>query len=87
MGARDQVGIGLSYRPASLCSLATQFPDSVPEIDSSLSSGPKVSDPVYNWSDLCMLHSDIILTLASVGVDLQRFALLAFSRYTFVSGS
>jgi hypothetical protein len=24
MGARNQVGIGLSYRPASLCSLATQ---------------------------------------------------------------
>jgi hypothetical protein len=25
MGARNQVGIGLPYRPASLCSLATQF--------------------------------------------------------------
>ena len=25
MGAENQVGIGLSYRPASLCSLATQF--------------------------------------------------------------
>jgi len=25
MGAKNQVGIGLSYRPASLCSLATQF--------------------------------------------------------------
>jgi hypothetical protein len=25
MGARNQIGIGLSYRPASLCSLATQF--------------------------------------------------------------
>jgi hypothetical protein len=25
MVARNQVGIGLSYRPASLCSLATQF--------------------------------------------------------------
>jgi hypothetical protein len=25
MGARNQVGIGLLYRPASLCSLATQF--------------------------------------------------------------
>jgi hypothetical protein len=25
MGARNQVGIGLSYRPASQCSLATQF--------------------------------------------------------------
>ncbi len=25
MGARNRVGIGLSYRPASLCSLATQF--------------------------------------------------------------
>jgi hypothetical protein len=25
MGARNQVGIGLSYRSASLCSLATQF--------------------------------------------------------------
>jgi hypothetical protein len=25
MGARNQVGIGWSYRPASLCSLATQF--------------------------------------------------------------
>jgi hypothetical protein len=25
MGARNQVGIGLSYRPTSLCSLATQF--------------------------------------------------------------
>jgi hypothetical protein len=25
MGARNQVGIGLSYRPASLCSFATQF--------------------------------------------------------------
>jgi hypothetical protein len=25
MGARNQVGIGLTYRPASLCSLATQF--------------------------------------------------------------
>ncbi len=25
MGARNQVGMGLLYRPASLCSLATQF--------------------------------------------------------------
>jgi hypothetical protein len=25
MEARNQVGIGLSYRPTSLCSLATQF--------------------------------------------------------------
>jgi hypothetical protein len=25
MGARNQEGIGLSYRPASLCNLATQF--------------------------------------------------------------
>jgi len=25
MGARNQVGIGLSYRPASLCSLAGQY--------------------------------------------------------------
>jgi hypothetical protein len=25
VGARNQVGIGLSYRPVSLCSLATQF--------------------------------------------------------------
>jgi hypothetical protein len=25
LGARNQVGIGLSYRPASLCSLASQF--------------------------------------------------------------
>ncbi len=25
MGARNQVGIGLSYRPASLCNLATKF--------------------------------------------------------------
>ncbi len=25
MGARNQVGIGLSSRPASLCSLANQF--------------------------------------------------------------
>jgi hypothetical protein len=25
MGARNQVGTGLSYRPASLCSLAYQF--------------------------------------------------------------
>jgi hypothetical protein len=25
LGARNQVGIGLSYRPASLCSLLTQF--------------------------------------------------------------
>jgi hypothetical protein len=25
MGVRNQVGIGLSYRPAGLCSLATQF--------------------------------------------------------------
>jgi hypothetical protein len=25
MGARNQVGIGLLYRPASLCILATQF--------------------------------------------------------------
>ncbi len=25
MGARNHVGIGLLYRPASLCSLATQF--------------------------------------------------------------
>jgi hypothetical protein len=34
MGARHQVGIGLSYRPASLCSLATQsqtrFLESIP---------------------------------------------------------
>ncbi len=34
MGAKNQVGIGLSYRPASLCSLATQcrtrFLESIP---------------------------------------------------------
>jgi hypothetical protein len=34
MGARNQVGIGLSYRPASLCSLASQlqtrFLESIP---------------------------------------------------------
>jgi hypothetical protein len=31
MGARNQVGIGLSYRPTSLCSLATQFQTQFPE--------------------------------------------------------
>jgi hypothetical protein len=30
MGARKQVGIGLSYRPASLCSLATRVLESIP---------------------------------------------------------
>jgi hypothetical protein len=39
MGARNQVGIGLLYRPASLCSLATQFQtrflESIPQMGSS----------------------------------------------------
>jgi hypothetical protein len=30
MGARNQVGKGLSYWPASLCSLTTQFLESIP---------------------------------------------------------
>jgi hypothetical protein len=30
MGARNQVGIGLSYRPAGLCTLDTQFLESIP---------------------------------------------------------
>jgi hypothetical protein len=40
MGARNQVGIGMSYRPASICSLAIySIPDSIPGIDSSPQSG------------------------------------------------
>jgi hypothetical protein len=40
MGARNQVGIELSYRPASLCSFASQF-QTLPETDSSPHSGTK----------------------------------------------
>jgi hypothetical protein len=43
MGARNQVGIGLSYRPASLCSLATQFQTRFLESISRPIAGLKIS--------------------------------------------
>jgi hypothetical protein len=52
MGARDHVGIGLSYRPASLCSLA---------INSRLGSWNRF---LALWRDLCfrlryVLHAEV----------------------------
>ncbi len=52
MGARNQVGIGLSYRPASLCSLATQFQTrfqkSIPRPIAGLKIPmPEIIDPVF----------------------------------------
>jgi hypothetical protein len=55
MGARNQVGIGLSYRTASLCSLATQcqtrFLESIPRPIAGLSrtrSYKKGDEPLLN---------------------------------------
>jgi hypothetical protein len=39
MGARNQVGIELSYRPASSLAIQCSVPDSVPGTDSSPNSG------------------------------------------------
>jgi hypothetical protein len=36
MGARNKVGIGLSYRPASLCTLAPRFLESIPRLRAGL---------------------------------------------------
>jgi hypothetical protein len=47
MGARNQVEIGLSYRPASLCSLATQFQTRFPESIPRPTGGLKFSTLVY----------------------------------------
>jgi hypothetical protein len=52
MGARNQVGIGLSYRPASLYSLATQFQtrfleSSSPRIGTSVSDSDSIKKLKY----------------------------------------
>jgi hypothetical protein len=48
MGARNQVGIGLSYWPASLCSLAiqfqTQFLESIPRPIAGLKIPTQITD-------------------------------------------
>jgi hypothetical protein len=48
MGARNQVGIGLSYRPARLCSLATQaqtlFLESIPRPIAELKFSTQLTD-------------------------------------------
>jgi hypothetical protein len=60
MGARNQVGIGLLYRPASLCSLATQFQtrflESIPRPIAglkipTLGSGSDLCCPVHWWGE------------------------------------
>jgi hypothetical protein len=61
MGARNQVGIGLSHRPASLCSLALQFQtrflESIPHTIEglkipTLETGSSL-DVVYSWVMYC----------------------------------
>ncbi len=46
MGARNQVCIGLSYRPASLCSLATQFQTRFLESIARPIAGLKIPTPI-----------------------------------------
>jgi hypothetical protein len=52
MGARNQVGIELSYRPASLCSLATQFQTRFLESIPRPIAGLKFSTLVYTFCHL-----------------------------------
>jgi hypothetical protein len=47
MGTRNRVGIGLSYRPASLCSSATQFQTRFLESIPRPIRGTQVSDSVF----------------------------------------
>jgi hypothetical protein len=51
MGARNQVGIGLSYRPASLCNLATQFRTRFLELIPRPMAGLKFSALLISASD------------------------------------
>ncbi len=50
LGARNLEGIGLSYRPASLCSLATQFQVRFLELIPRPIAGLKFSTQLYTWS-------------------------------------
>jgi hypothetical protein len=56
MGARNQVGIGLSYRPASLFSLATQFQtwflESIPRPIAGLKFSTLLTTPLLFREDL-----------------------------------
>jgi hypothetical protein len=53
MGSRNQVGIGLLYRPASLCSLATQFQTRFLESIPRPIAGLKFLTLVSYFSQLC----------------------------------
>jgi hypothetical protein len=59
MGARNQVGIGLSYRPASLCSLATQcqtwFLESIPRPIAGLKFSTPFSEIPRRFIIVCFL--------------------------------
>jgi hypothetical protein len=68
MGARNQVGIGLSYRPASLCSLATQFQtrflESIPRPTAGLKiptlHGIESHTPRFSLNTVSVLHIELI---------------------------
>ncbi len=49
MGARNQVGIGFSYRPASLCSLAIQFQTRFLESIPRPIAGLKFLTLIFQW--------------------------------------
>ncbi len=55
MVARNQLGLGLSYRAASLCSLATQFqtpfPESIPRSIAGLKFSTQDEKNKDRWAD------------------------------------
>jgi hypothetical protein len=72
MGARNQVGIGLSYRPASLCSLATQFQTRFLESILRPIAGLKFSTLIYvqytqvKWSLVFVNIFALIIEIAAI---------------------
>ncbi len=57
MGARNQVGIGLSYRPAGLCSLATQYQTRFLELIPRPIAGLKFSTQCSHNPDRMLMQS------------------------------
>jgi hypothetical protein len=74
MGARNQVGIGLSYRPASLCSLATQFQTRFLESIPRPIAGLKI--PTQNWERLQVNKTPVL--------NKNRFSITKVALSTFL---
>jgi hypothetical protein len=71
MGARNQVGIGLSSRPASLCSLATHFQTQFLESIPRPKAGLKFPTQALKSAVDCMLRYSYKLALISSSIHLQ----------------